>query len=106
MFKKTLIATAAAAFLATGSLALTTTTASATYYGGGYGGGHGGSAYIGGNGWQFGWSHTPRYVEPPVRKVCKNVYKKVKRWTPYYGWVWTVAYAGRKCWYEPIYYPY
>ena len=105
MFKKTLIATAAAAFLATGSLALTTSTASATYYGGGYGG-YGSSVYIGGNGWQFGWSHTPHYVKPPVRKVCKNVYKKVKRWTPYYGWVWTVAYAGRKCWYEPIYYPY
>lgn len=104
MFKKTLIATAAAAFLATGSLALTTTTASATYYGGGYGS-YGSSVHIGGNGWQFGWSHMPRYVKPPMHKVCKNIYKKVKVWTPYYGWVWTAASVGKKCWHEPIYYP-
>jgi hypothetical protein len=79
MFKKTLIATAAAAVLAAGSLAAMTSTASATYN---YGikAGH----------------YVTKVVLLP-KKVCEPFYKKIS-WQDYYGdWHWKTVYAGEKC---------
>jgi hypothetical protein len=95
MIKTTLIAAVAAAFLGLGTLAATTSTASAGYA---YS-----SGYVGGNGWYFGWGHKPRYYKPPVHRVCKPIYKKIKYWQHWRGWVWKTVYAGQKCWYQPVY---
>jgi hypothetical protein len=97
--QKMLIAAIAAAFLAFGALTVTTSTASA----GGYGYS---SGYVGGNGWYLGWGYKPQYKpyhKPPVQKVCKPVYKTIKYWQHWRGWVWKTVYAGQKCWYQPVY---
>ena len=69
----------------------------------GYGYGHGpgpayGGGYVGGNGWYFGWGANPwrgpAFYHPTA---CQPIYRKVKVWTPYYGWVWKTVYAGRSC---------
>lgn len=109
MLKKTIIATAAAALLCTGSLAATTTSASATSYGHGHVSGHG---HARGNGWFFGWGHWPRYqpfhpprwnYKPPKRQVCTPQYKTVRYWKPYRGWVSYKVYAGQVCRWQPAY---
>jgi hypothetical protein len=103
MLKKIIAATAAAAFLCAGSLATTTTTASATSYSRGH---------INGNGWFFSWGHWPQYQPyhpptwnhpPPRRQVCTPLYKTVRYWKPYRGWVSYRVYAGRVCRWQPIY---
>ena len=107
MFRKTLLASAAAALAAAGALALTPASASAGGYSVYAGSGMSGSyAHVGSSGWSFGWGF-PAYrllpPPPPTHKVCKPVYKTVSVWQPYYGWVWKTVYAGEKCWVEPIY---
>jgi hypothetical protein len=66
MLKKTLIGTAAAAFIAAGSLAATTGTASAS------------GVYVSGPHFSFGFG-TPGYFPKP-HKVCQPVFKTVKWW--------------------------
>ncbi|HZP21093.1 MAG TPA: hypothetical protein VFB16_12900 [Bauldia sp.] len=104
MFRKTLIATAAAAVLSAGAVAATTTAASAGPYGTDYGYEHpaasGGSFGYRGDDFYFkfgfgddGW----RWHKPRMHKVCGPTYKTVKVWQKYYGWVWKTVYAGEEC---------
>lgn len=100
MLKRTLIAAGLATAMAAGTLTAGTAPASA----GGYG-----SGYVGGNGWYLGWGHQKpwvkphHYFKPPMRKVCQPVYKKIKVYHRYYGWVWQTVYAGQTCGWKPAY---
>jgi hypothetical protein len=82
MLKKTLIATAAAATIAGGALALSATGASAApYYGSGYGGGYGGY---------------------PQHQVCRPITKTV-RWIDRWGHPHFVTkVVGQKCTPAPL----
>lgn len=99
MFRKTLVATAAAALVSAGMLAMSASSASATYYG--YGGGHGWRG--GGNGiyLNFGYKQHHRYYKKfykkQVRHNCRPVYQQVAVWKPHYGWVYKTVYVGKKC---------
>ena len=88
MFKKTLIAAAAAGLIAAGSLATATVAAAAGPSGHGYQQGRGtasgqnfGGVYFGGPGWSIGFAtpgFQPRHFRP--RQVCKPVFKRVSWW--------------------------
>lgn len=99
MFRKTIVAAAAAALVSAGMLAMSASSASATYYGygGGYGWGGGGSGiYL-----NFGYKPHQRYYKKKfykqVRQNCRPIYKQVVVWKPYHGWVYKTVYAGKKC---------
>ncbi len=68
MFKKTLIATAAAGMLAAGALVGTAGAASAA------------SVQFGGPGWHIGIGNGPGYFPHRPRQVCHPVFKTVKWW--------------------------
>ena len=114
MFRKTLIATVAAAIVSLGALGATTTTASAHNWDGdgwsnnsngwnGYPRGNFFGGGFGGNGiyFNFGFQQPPPvkkfHPKPAVQKVCSPRYKTITVWDPHYGWVYQTVYAGQKC---------
>lgn len=97
MFRKTILATAAAGMLAAGSLVAATSTASA---GQGYGG-PGGTIQFGGPSWNlqiggFGFGFgQPFPPQPP--KFCKPIVKTVKWWDKWHRPHWSNVVVSYKC---------
>lgn len=98
MFRKSLIAAAAAGF-ASIVVAAASLPASAA--------GPSGYSQTGGNNWSNDWNGGRKWHggwnKPPVRKVCFPDYAKRKVWTKRHGWVWTTVYVGQKCVWRPVY---
>lgn len=96
MFRKTILATAAAGMLAAGSLVAATSTASAHGPGGPGGsiqfGGPSWNLQIGGFGFGFGQPFPP---QPP--KFCKPIVKTVKWWDKWHRPHWSNVVVSYKC---------
>lgn len=97
MLKKSIIAGAAVAVLAIGTLGGMATEASA---GGGYHHGGKGSYHHGKKGGHAGFYYKPYkpYYKPHRRYGCTPKYRVVRVWKPHRGWVRVRTYAGRVCW--------
>ena len=95
MFKRTLLATAAAGFIAASALAITPSAASA-HSPGGYGPGQPSIAFqFGGPGWSLQFGNPQPHFKP--HKVCAPVVKKVKWWDNYGYPHWSQVVVGQKC---------
>ena len=105
MFKRAILATAAAGMLALGAVAATTSgAAAAPGYGPGFGHGpghgpgpgYGMSVQFGGPGWnvQIG---PQRHNFAPPRQTCQPVTKNVKWWDKFGNPHWSKIVVGQKC---------
>jgi len=93
MFRKALIATAAAGIMTAGALALTTTAASA--HGPGYPGAPGYGVQLGGPGWGLQFGNPPPRVQREA--FCRPIVRNVEWWDRFGYPHWTQQVVGQNC---------